>query len=132
MPKRAYRPEISCGLENRALLSGFAAAGLSAHPIVITRAKFNLVPEEIQSAFHEYRQGFGMAELHEEIFDDIVNIPFARVDGLAESVNGILNKLQQNMQAKVPNAISTAHNDVTAVTRADVQARVQAGDIIVR
>jgi hypothetical protein len=132
MPKRAYRPEISCGLENRSLLSGFAAAGLSAHPIVITRAQFNLVPEEIQSAFHEFRQGFGMAELHEEIFDDIVNIPFARVDGLAESVNGILNKLQQNMQAKVPNAISMAHNDVTAVVRADVQARAEAGDIIVR
>ena len=132
MPKRAFRPEISCGLENRSLLSGFAAAGLTAHPIVITRAKFNLVPEEIQSAFHEYRQGFGMAELHKEILDDIVNIPFARADGLAESVNGILNKLQQNMQAKVPNAISTAHNDVTAVIRADVQARAQAGDIIIR
>ena len=36
------------------------------------------------------------------------------------------------MQAKVPNAVSTAHNEVIAVTRADVQALVQAGDIVVR
>jgi hypothetical protein len=132
MRKRAYTPEFSCALENRSLLSGFAASGLSAHPSVITRAQFNLVPERIQAAFHQYRQGFGMAKLHEEIFGDIVNIPFARADGLAESVNGILNKLQQDAQARVPNAVSKAHNDVIAVTRADVQARVQAGDIVVR
>ena len=40
--------------------------------------------------------------------------------------------MQHDLSAKVPNAISSARNDVIAVTRAFVEARVQAGDVVVR
>jgi hypothetical protein len=130
MRTRAYRPEVSGSLEDRSLLS--SVAGLSADPIVLTRSEFNLVPERIQEAFYTFRKGFGVSELHDDILNAIVNIPFGRVDGLAKSINGILKMMEQDIHAKVPDAISSAQNDVIAVVRADVQARAQAGDIIVR
>ena len=50
-------------------------------------------------------------------FGAIVNIPFGRVDGLAKSINGILKMMEQDIHTKVPDAISTAQNDVIAVVR---------------
>ena len=130
MRMRAYRPEVPGCLEDRSLLS--SVAGLSADPIVFTRREFNLIPEEIQAAFQFSRRNGDFPHLHEEILDAVVNIPFGRVDGLAVSINGILNRMQHDLSAKVPHAISSARNDVIAVTRADVEARAQAGDIVVR
>ncbi len=130
MRMRAYRPEVPGCLEDRSLLS--SVAGLSADAIVLTRREFNMIPEQIQEAFHFFRQGYGVLHLHDEILEAVVNIPFGRVDGLAVSINGILNRMQHDLSAKVPHAISSARNDVIAVTRADVEARVQAGDIVVR
>jgi hypothetical protein len=130
MRMRAYRPEVPGCLEDRSLLS--SVTGLSADPIVLTRSEFNLIPEEIQEAFQSSRRNGGFPHLHEEILDAVVNIPFGRVDGLAVSINGILNRMQHDISAKVPHAISSARNDVIAVTRADVEARAQAGDIVVR
>ena len=130
MRTRAYRPEVSGSLEDRSLLS--SVAGLSAHPIVFTRREFNIIPEQIQEAFQFSRRNGDILHLHDEILDAVANIPFGRVDGLAVSINGILNRMQHDLSAKVPDAISSARNDVIAVTRADVEARVQAGDIVVR
>ena len=130
MRTRAYRPEVSGCLEDRSLLS--SVAGLSADPIVFTRREFNLIPEQIQEAFQSSRKVGDFTDLHDEILNAIVNIPFGRVDGLAESINGILKMMQHNLPAKVPDAISSARNDVIAVIRADVEARAQAGDIVVR
>ena len=130
MRTRAYRPEVSGCLEDRSLLS--SVAGLSADPIVFTRREFNLIPEQIQEAFQSARRVGDFTDLHDEILDAVVNIPFGRVDGLAVSINGILNRMQHDLSAKVPGAISSARNDVIAVTRADVEARAQAGDIVVR
>ena len=130
MRKRAYRPEVPGCLENRSLLSG--VAGLSAHPIVLTRRQFNQVPERIQLAFHLFRQGNGVAHLHGDILSAVAIIPFGRVDGLGASINGILSRMHRDMRTGVHGAVSTAHNDVIAVVRADVQARAQSGDIVVR
>jgi hypothetical protein len=130
MRMRAYHPEVIGYLEDRSLLS--SVAGLSADPIVLTRREFNMIPEQIQDAFYVFRQGYGVPQLHVDILDAVVNIPFGRVDGLAVSINGILNRMQHDLAAKVPDAISSARNDVIAVVRADVQALVQAGDLIVR
>ena len=128
MCRRAYHPEV-LGLEDRSLLS--SVAGPSAHPIVFTRRQFNFVPEQIQSGFYSFRQGGGIAELHDEINEAIVTIPHGRQQGLATSINRILNKLQHDMRAKVPQAVSIAHNEVLAVTRAAMQAQAQAGNVIV-
>ncbi len=130
MRKRAYCPEVPGCLENRSLLSG--VAGLSAHPIVLTRRQFNQVPERIQTAFHLFRQGNGISHLHDDILSAVAIIPFGRVDGLGASINGILGRMQHDMRAGVHGAVSTARNDLIAAVRADVQARAQAGDIVVR
>jgi hypothetical protein len=130
MRTRAYRPEVSGCLENRSLLSG--VAGPSSVPIVLTRREFNQVPEEIQSAFQEFRQGFGIEELHDEILDAVVTIPFGQADGLGVSITRILKTMQREIHAKDSQAITSADNDVIAVTRADVQALAQAGLIVVR
>jgi len=130
MRTRAYRPEVSGCLENRSLLSG--VAGLSADPIVLTRREFNQVPEQIRSAFQEFRQGFGIAELHDDILDAVVVIPYAQADGLGVSINRSLKTMQRDIRAKDHQAISSARNDVIAATFADVQALAQTGDIVVR
>ena len=130
MRTRAYRPEVPGCLEDRSLLS--SVAGRSADPIVFTRREFNMIPEQIQSAFQFSRRNGDIPHLHDEILGAVVNIPFGRVDGLAVSINGILDKMQHDLSAKVPHAISSARNDVIAVTRADVEARAHAGDIVVR
>ena len=130
MRTRAYRPEVPGCLKHRSLLS--SVTGRLANPIALTRREFNLIPEQIQSAFQFSRRNGDFPHLHEEILDAVANIPFGRVDGLAVSINGILNRMRHDLSAKVPDAISSARNDVIAVTRADVQARVQAGDIVVR
>ncbi len=130
MRTRAYRPEAPGYLEERSLLSG--VAGPSADPIVLTRREFNEVPEQIQEAFYLFRQGNGISELHDDILNAVVTVPFGREDGLAESINRILNGLQQDMHAKDPHAVSTAHNEVLAVTRAAMQAQAQAGNVVVR
>jgi hypothetical protein len=126
MRTRAYRPEVPGCLENRSLLAG--VAGMSADPIVLTRREFNLVPEEIRSAFEDYRQGFGIEKLHNDILDAVAPIPYAQADGLGSSITRILKTMQRDIHAKDPQAI----NAVTAVTRADVQALAQAGNIVVR
>jgi hypothetical protein len=130
MRTRAYRPEVPGCLENRSLLSG--VAGMSADPIVLTRREFNLVPEEIRSAFEDYRQGFGIEKLHNDILDAVAPIPYAQADGLGSSITRILKTMQRDIHAKDPQAINSAVNAVTAVTRADVQAFAQAGKIVVR
>lgn len=96
MRKRAYCPEVPGCLENRSLLSG--VAGLSAHPIVLTRRQFNQVPERIQTAFHLFRQGNGISHLHDDILSAVAIIPFGRVDGLGASINGILGRMQHDMR----------------------------------
>jgi hypothetical protein len=130
MRTRAYRPDVPGCLEDRSLLS--SVAGLSADPIVFTRREFNLIPERIQEAFQSARRVGDFTDLHDDILGAVVNIPFGRDDGLAVSINGILNTMQHDLAAKVPGALSSARNDVIAVTRADVEARAQAGDIVVR
>jgi hypothetical protein len=65
--------------------------------------------------------------------DDVVGmIPFARADGLRVSLHRILTRMQHDFSAHVPHFWSSARHDVLAVTLADVEARVRAGDVAVR
>jgi hypothetical protein len=130
MRTRAYRPEVPGCLEDRSLLSG--VAGLSAEPGVLTRRRFNTVAEQIQLGFQLFARDRVVSHLGDEIYDVAVLIPFGRVDGLGVSINRILNRMQHDLSAHVPHALRSARNDVLAVTRADVEARVQAGDVVLR
>jgi hypothetical protein len=131
MRKRAYRPEVSDCLEERTMQSG--VAGLSAHPVVLSRRRFNKVGEHMGSSFMLFsmnRVSFG--HLHEELRDFAVIIPFGRVDGLGTSINRILIKMRGDIAAEVPHAIRSANDEVLAATRAVVEARVRAGDVVIR
>jgi hypothetical protein len=130
MRTRAYRPEVPGCLEVRSLLSG--VAGLSAHPVVLSRRQFNFVAEHMRIGFDLFVRHRDVSQLRGEINDLVVMVPFGQVDGLGVSINRILNRMQHDLSANVPRAIRAALNDVIAVTRADVEARVRAEDVVVR
>lgn len=130
MRTRAYRPEVPGCLEDRSLLS--AVAGLSADPVVITHNRIITITEQVGLAFQLFHHDRDVAHLRDEIYDVAVIIPFGRVDGLGLSINRIVNRMQRGLSAHVPHAIGLARNAVIAAMRAEVEARVQAGDVVVR
>jgi|GEM_PF-3171500 len=130
MRTRAYRPEVSGCLEDRSLLSG--VAGLSAHPVVLSQSRFYKVAEQVRLGFQLFSRDHDFDIIPDHIHGVVVWIPFGKVDGLNVTIDDTLDKLQQDLSAKVPNALNTARNDVLGAIRAEVKARVQAGDVVVR
>lgn len=130
MRKRAYRPEVPDCLEGRSLLS--VVAGPSPNPAVISPQLLTKVTQQMQLGFQLFARDRVDATLRDDLYNVAVIIPFGRVDGLGVSINRIIDKMQQDLAAGVPRAIRLARNDVLAATRAEVLARVRAGDVIVR
>jgi hypothetical protein len=130
MRTRAYRPEAPFGLEGRSLQSG--VAGLSSDPVVLPRRQLNSILDHMRSGFILYTRYHDVSQIRSEIDDVVVNIPFERVDGLDVSIDRILSTMRQELSARDPNALGTALHAVIAATRAEVQARVRAGDVVVR
>lgn len=130
MRTRAYRPEVSGRLEDRSLLSGIA--GPLAHPVVISERRLTFIAEHMLNGFVEFDRYRSISYIHNEIDDVVVMVPFGRVDGLGVEIDRILDRMRDNVHAHVPDSVPTAFRDVIAATRAEVQARVQAGDVVVR
>ena len=130
MRTRAFRPEVPVCLEDRSLLSG--VTGLSAHPVVLPQRRLNFVFDHMRQGFILFSRYHDFIQLHSEMEDVSGLIPFAQVDGLGVSIERILNRMQHDFFAHVPHTWSSARHDVIAVTYADVEARVRAGDVIVR
>jgi hypothetical protein len=59
-------------------------------------------------------------------------VPFHRVDGLGMKTNAILDQMQADIAAGSPRAIDAAFHRAVAGIRADVQARVATGSVVVR
>ena len=127
MRTRAYRPE-PVRLEDRSLQSGFAR--WPAHPVVLPRRRFNFILDHIRSGFVLFDRYHDVSQVHSEVDDVIVMIPFQRLDGLNDSIDRIVQGMQQDVAAHVPGAVRLASLAVAATTVADVQARVRAGDVI--
>ncbi|MFO0887859.1 MAG: hypothetical protein U0790_01805 [Isosphaeraceae bacterium] len=130
MRKRAYRPEIIRYLEDRSLLS--VAGGLSAHPVVLPRLRFIKISEHIDSSFLLFGRNHDPRHLRQQVRDVIVWIPFGRVDGLGASINRIVDRMVAERSSHDPRIISAAGEEVLAVTRETVMARVRAGDVVIR
>ena len=130
MRTRAYRPEVPGCLEDRALLSG--VAGPSADPVVLLHRKFLKVGEQIRLDFQLFARDRVVSVLREDLYNIAVMIPFGRVDGLGVASKRIVDNLGHDLAAHVPHAIRSARDDVLAATRAEVEARVRAGDVVVR
>ena len=130
MRTRAYRPEAPVCLEDRALLSGVPAP--SADPVVLTHRRLNFVIERIGQGFLLGARYGDVIHLRNEIDDVVVLIPFQHVDGLDARIDRIVNRMQHDLAAHVPHAVRSAFKDVAAATRAEVAARVRAGDVVLR
>ena len=130
MRTRAYRPEVPGCLEDRSLLSG--VAGPSADPVIFSRHRLSFIVEHIQGGFDLFARYRDISQLHSEIDDVVVMIPFGRADGVRGSINRIVTRMQNEISAHVPHAFRRARIDVNAAIRADVEARVRAGELVVR
>ena len=130
MRTRAYRPEVPVRLEDRSLLSG--VAGPSADPVIFSRHRLSFIVQHMQNGFDLFARYRDISQLHSEIDDVVVMLPFGRVDGIRVSIDRIVARMQRDFRAHVPHAFRRARIDVNAVIRADVEARVQAGDLVVR
>jgi hypothetical protein len=86
----------------------------------------------MHTGFNLYVRYRDIVQLHNEIDDVVVMIPFGGVDGLEKKIDGIVDRMRDDLAAHVPLAIQSAFIDVIAVSRAEVEARVQAGDVVVR
>jgi hypothetical protein len=130
MRTRAYRPEVPVCLEDRSLLSGLA--GPSADPVLFSRHRLSFIVEQMQGGFDAFARYRDVSLLHGGIDDAVVMMPFGRVDGLRASIFRILTRMQNDFSAHVPHAFRRARIDANAVIRAAVEARVRAGDLVVR
>ena len=107
-------------------------AGHSAGPIEYSRRDFNFVVGHIRAGFDLFNRYHDVSQLRDEIDDVVVLIPFGRADGLEGSIDRIVDRMLHDISAKVPHAVTSALNDVLAAARAELEARVRAGDIIIR
>jgi hypothetical protein len=130
MRTRAYRPEVPGCLEDRSLLSGLA--GPSADPVIFSRHRLSFIVQHMQQGFDLYARYRAVSLIHNEVDDVVVMLPFGRADGVRGSIDRILTRMQREISAHVPHAFRRARIDVTATIRADVEARVRAGDLVVR
>ena len=71
-----------------------------------------------------------LGRLRKQLQADAVLIPFGLADGLGVSINRILVNMRQEIAAGAPHPIISATNDVLAVTRTLVAARIREGDVI--
>jgi hypothetical protein len=130
MRRRAYRPEAPDCLEDRSLLSG--VAGLSAHPVVVSRRQLSQTIEHIKFAFGEFTPFRVVHILRDDLHNVAKPVPFGRVDGLDATIDRIVDRMQHDLSARVPHPIRSAQHALLVVIRADVLARVRAGDVVLR
>ena len=130
MRTRAYRPEVPGCLEDQSLLSG--VAGPSADPVIFSRHRLSFIVQHMQQGFDLYARYRDVSQIRSEVDDVVVMIPFGRADGVRGSLDRVVNRMQREISAHIPLAFRRARIDVNAVIRAQVEARVRAGDLVVR
>jgi hypothetical protein len=129
MRTRAFRPE-TVSLEDRSLPSG--VVGPWSDPVVLPHRQLNFILDHMRGGFILYTRYHDFSQIGSEIDDVVVMIPFQRVDGLDVTIDRILSTLRQELSARNPKALNTAFHAVIGATLAEVQARVRAGDVVVR
>jgi len=130
MRTRAYRPEAPNCLEDRSLLS--SVAGPPADPVVLPVRTFNDISAEVRASFQLLARNSNIFVFPTDFQGNVVRTPFGRVDGLGLTLRSILRTMHQGRLAGVPNTGVTAQNEMIAAIRAQVAARVQAGDVVIR
>jgi hypothetical protein len=127
MRTRAYRPEVPGLLEGRSLLSGVAG---QAAPYVFRVGQYKLYVVHTQANFTSFARYGDATQIRHEFEDVIPLIPFALADGLPSKFDSIVDQMVGDVRAGVQHAIRSAYDELIAATRAEVEARVQAGDVV--
>ena len=130
MRRRAFRPEVPGRLEDRSLLSG--VAGLPGGPVVLSIPQLNQQIEHMQSSFAYFSRYREIPHLLNELHDDAEMIPFSRADGLDESIDDIVERMQEGLAARAPHPVRSARNELMIVIRSNIMARIRAGDAVPR
>ncbi|OJW13068.1 MAG: hypothetical protein BGO49_19880 [Planctomycetales bacterium 71-10] len=130
MHRRAFRPEFSGCLEGRALASGFARPSM--HSVEFSRERFEQVTLGVQLRFSTFARLRQVSLLRDGLADVVVLVPFRREDGLGESIERIVDRMEQGLASGARGAILSAQREVIATIHADVAARVRAGDVSLR
>jgi hypothetical protein len=81
--------------------------------------------------FEEYATGGNFSRLRADLQRSAATVPFGRADGLGGAINGILARLQRDIASGAPLPIARAYQDVVATLRADVEARIDDGSLVV-
>lgn len=132
MRRRAFRPEPPGPLEDRSTPSGAAAAAAPAEPVVFSFRRLERVTAHIQYSFSFFTRFHQYSRLREELKSDVIPIPFARADGLAEVIDAVVDDLQDEFPSGSPRAVHRAQKEVIATMRVQLANRVRAGDVILR
>lgn len=130
MRKRAFQPEAPACLEERSLLSGVGRP--PGDPFVLSGYRYDNAIDQIRLNFQRFDKTRDSLQLVRTLRDLQVLIPFGQVDGLGAEINRIMKTMRRNLLFRVPDAIHTARTDVIAAVKAEVQARVDSGDVVVR
>jgi len=117
-------------LEGRSLLSGVAA--LSADPVVVSRRQFHQTIVHIQFAFGEFTPFRVAYVLRDDLHNVAKPVPFGRVDGLDETIDRVVDRLQHDLSAHVPHPVRSAQHALLVTIHSNVVARVRAGDVVLR
>ncbi|WP_165253382.1 hypothetical protein [Paludisphaera soli] len=130
MRRRSFQPEAPGPLEERSWPSGVGRAAF--HPVVFSVRQYGLVTQRIRASFASFARFRQDDILREDLANVSMPIPFARADGLPEVIDETVDQMQRNLAAHVPFAVRTAQREFIATIRADVEARVRAGDVVLR
>ncbi len=128
MRRQAFRPVFSGALEDRSSPSALAAP--VAEPVSFSIRQVNQVTDRVQIAFSVFGRFRQISQVRDDVGLDVAPIPFSRVDGLQESVDRILDQMEEQLAHRTPGAIGAARREVVVAIRASVANRVRAGDVV--
>jgi hypothetical protein len=108
------------------------SAGTSADPVYLRAAQPDDFVHNVHLQFQLFIRNGNLSETRIQLQRSTAMIPFARADGLNETIDGALAELQRGHSARAPRPVLAAYKKIVAAARAGLAARVQAGDVILR
>jgi len=104
--------------------------GVGGEPVVFPLRRYEMVIQRVQLSFSTFTRLRQESLLRDDLRSDVIPVPFARADGLAESIDGSVDRMQSKLAAGVPGTVRAAEREVIATIHADLGARVRAEYVV--
>lgn len=127
--RRTFVPDALGSLGDRVLLS--EAAALPRGPVALSALRFNMSMDMVRNDFELFATSGNFERLRASLARHTVGSPFAQADGLGVTINAILSRIQADLASGAPRPVAAALHQVEAAVRADVQARIADGTVVV-